>query len=204
MSEELQGILATISPQKDQLSKLKFLVQAVVPYGSQLKNCNSIPELYKLMRESQALQRVDYRYAVSLLRHMLVVTGYNQDKILQPHCHEKFDLAETAPLLSLFYEPLLHLADKLLQNTSNYKRLLNSIDKNKLSKLKSDISSPLDLLQSMICKGTLDPSNPHSLIKFVTILNAAGLGDEAQLVQQSLYSGMNHYYYSIARNIDRN
>ena len=194
MSEELYGTLATIDTQKDQLNKLKFLAQAVVPYGSRFENCNSIPELFKLMRESRALQRSDYRYAVSLLRHMLVVVGCNQDKKLQPYCHEKFDLAKTAPSLLFFYEPLLCLADKLLQNCSNYKRLLNSIDENKLSKSKSDISSPLDLFQSMIY---LDPSNPHSLNKLVTILESAGLEDEAQLLRQSLHSGMNHQYIKI-------
>ena len=194
MSEELCGILATVTTQKGQLNQLKFLAQAVVPYGSQLENCNSIPDLYKLMRECQTLQcSSDYRYAVSLLRHMLMVTGCNQDKKLQPHCHDGFNLVDTAPSLSFFYEPLLHLAEKLLQNSSNYKRLLNSVDKNKLGNSKYDISSPLDLFQSMICKGTLDPSNPHSLKKLVTILEAAGLEDEAQLVRQSLHSGMNHY-----------
>ena len=193
MSEELYGILATIDIQKDQLNKLKFLAQVVVPYGSRLENCNSIPELFKLMRESQALQCSDYRYAVSLLRHMLMVIGCNQDKKLQPHCHKEFDSEKINSIP--FYEPLVRLANKLLQNCSNYKRLLNSIDENKLSKSKSDISSPLDLLQSMICKGTLDPSNPHSLKIFVTILEAAGLEDEAGLIQQGLHPGM---YLSLA------
>lgn len=190
MSEELYGILAIIDVHKDQLNKLKFLAQAVMPSGPQLENCNSIPELFKLLRESQPLQHLDYRNAVSLLRHMLVSIGCNQGKKLQPHCHEEFDLVKIAPTLVFFYEPLLHSADRLLRNGSNYKSLLNSTDEKMLSKLKSDISSPMDLFQSMICRGTLDPRNPHSLKSLMTILGAAGLGDEAELFQQSLQPGI--------------
>ena len=186
MSEELYRILATIDVLKDQLNKLKFLAQAVVPFGPQLENCNSIPELFKQLRESQSLQHLDYRYAVSLLRRMLVSIGCNQGKKLQPHCHEEFDLAKIASTLVIFYEPLLYSADRLLQNGSNYKCLLNSTDDNMLSKPKSDISSPLDLFQSMICKGTLDPRNLNSLMK---ILGTAGLEDEAELLRQSLQPG---------------
>ena len=190
MSEELYGILATIDVHKDQLKKLKFLAQAIVPSGPQLENCNSIPELFKLLRESQPLQRLDYRYAVSLLRRMLVSIGCNQGKKLQPHCHEEFNLAKTAPTLVFFYEPLLHSADRLLRNGSNYKCLLNSTDENMLSKPKSDISSPLDLFQSMIYRGTLDPRNLPSLNSLMTILGTAGLEDEAELFRQSLQPGM--------------
>ena len=190
MSEELYRILSTIDVLKDQLNKLKFLAQAVVPSGPQLENCNSIPELFKQLRESQSLQHLDYRYAVSLLRHMLASIGCNQGKKLQPHCHKEFNLAKTAPTLVFFYEPLLHSADRLLRNGSNYKYLLNSTDENMLSKPKSDISSPLDLFQSMICKGALDPGNPHSLKRLVTILGAAGLENEAELFRQSLQPGM--------------
>ena len=192
MSEELNGILATISTHKDQLDKLKFLAQAIVPSGPQLEGCNGISDLFNLMRESQALQCLDYCYAVSLLRHMFVVIRYNQDEKLQPYCREEFNVAKIAPSLSSFYEPLFHLANKLFQNNSNYKQLLNSTDENELSKPKSDISSPLDLFQSMICKGTLDPSNPRSLKELVTILELARLEDEARLVQRSLHSGMYH------------
>jgi hypothetical protein len=190
MSDELHRILATIDVLKDQLNKLKFLAQVVVPFSPRLENCNSIPELFDLIRQSQPLQRSDYRYAISLLRHMLVSIGCNQGKKLQPHCREEFDLAKVAPSLAV-YEPLLRSADRLLQNGSNYKCLLNSIDDKMLSKPKSDISSPLDLFQSMICKGTLDPSNPHSLKLLVTILGEAGLEDEAELFRnQSFQHGM--------------
>ena len=187
MSGELYGILANINTHKDQLDKLKFLARVVVPSSPQLEGCNGIPELFKLMRESQALQCLDYRYAVSLLRHMLVVVRCNQDKKLQLHCHIEFDVEKFDSMP--FYESLVQLANKLDQNSSNYERLLNSIDKNKLSKPKSDISSPLDLLQSMICRGILDPSNPQSLEALVIILGDAELEDEAELIQQSLHPG---------------
>ena len=192
MSEELNRILSTIDTyysKNNQLNELKFLAQAVVPYGSQLDTCNSIPELYKMMRESHTLRCLDYRYTVSLLRHMLVATGCKQEDILQAHCHEKFDLAIITPSLPS-YDLLLCVANNLLQNSSNYKHLLNSIDKKKLSKPKYDISSPVDLFQSMICEGTLDPSNLRSLKKeLVVILKAAGLDGEVEVVQHWSHCG---------------
>lgn len=189
MSEELERTLTGIDnyySRKYHLSMLKFLAQAIVSYG-QLESCKSVPEVYKKISSKCS----DYHIAAALLRHMLRVTGYKKKETLQildAHCSEAFDLATVAPSLP-FYELLLLLARQLHKN-NNYEPFLQYIDESKLNKSKHDVSSPVDLLQSMICKGTIDPNNICTLKEeLITPLNDARMFDEAQFMQCSVQPG---------------
>ena len=188
MSEPLEGILSIIDSQysrKYHLDMLKFLAQSVVPHG-QLQSCEGVPEVYRAIKQKCSNDGI----AVALLRHMLRVTGYKKQKELQSldaHCAKEFSLNTVAPSLA-FYELLLLLAKKLHKN-SNYKPFLDCIDETKLNKSKHDVSSPLDLLQSMLHKRTISPDNHHSLRdELIVPLKSAGLMSEAQFMERSIRS----------------
>lgn len=184
---ELKKILIKIDgsySKQVHLPMLKFLVQAVAPH-EQLENCGGIPEVYEKMKQKCS----DYRVAVALLRHMLRVTGFkreNELKSLSVHCCEGFNLNRVAPMLP-FYELLLLLAKRLYKN-STYLKFLEHISQDKLSQPKLDLkSSPLAMLQSMICKGTISPTDLSTLRREIIIpLEEAGLTDEARFMQRSV------------------
>ena len=184
---------------KYQLNLLKFLALSIpdVKYG-QLESCNDVFDVYKKMRASPTLKSEDYRVAVSFLRHFLQITDCEGSTELSAHCCEAFDLTTYAPSLPS-YQLLLCLANKLVKN-ENYDRLFKSIDKKKLSKPKydlRDVTSPVELFQSMICKDTLHPSDPGLLKReLVEILKAPQLKQEQQFVQRNIPShGMLIIYF---------
>ena len=168
---------------KHQLDRLKFLAQAVVPYNSQLQSCSSVLEVYQIVED--CLNCDDHRIAASLIKHMLMVTGDEELRITNVHCFDEFDLKTVAPLLPS-YKLLLRVANMLQNQCNNDKFLLKSIDESKLDRSKVDISpdSPMDLFQSMICKGSLDPSNIQLLeMDLLAILEAAKLEDDLQFLR---------------------
>ena len=184
---ELERILTRIDgsySKQVHLPMLKFLVQAVVPH-EQLESCGGVPEVYKKIKQKCS----DYRAAVALLRHVLRVTGFKTEKELKNlgvYCCEGFDLSRVAPLLP-FYELLLLLAKRLFKN-NNYLKFLEHIAQDKLSLPKLDLmSSPLAMLQSMICQGTIDPMDLNTLRREIIVpLEDAGLTDEARFMQRSV------------------
>lgn len=185
MSESIEAILSRIDSQysrRYQLDMLKFLVQSVVK-RSQLESCNSVPEVYKELEKKCSNPRV----AVALLRRMLRATGYEKEaelRSLSDHCADEFDLKAVAPSLP-FYELLLILAKKLHKN-NNYQRFLHSIDDDKLNKSKHDVSSPIDMLQSMIHKNTIAPDDVSTLNTLAILLNDLEMLEEAKFLKQSL------------------
>lgn len=190
MSGELNGVLTRIDnyySRKYHMDMLKFLAQALVPYG-QLEFCKSVPEVYNVIKRSRILQDSDDGVAVAILRYMLHVTHYNKEEThnLDAHCSEDFVLTSLVPSLR-FYELLLILACRLHMSDS-YKDFLKSVPENKLNKSRHDVSSPVDLFQSMICKGTLDPNDISTLNEVINILEASGMSDEAQFMNRSLQS----------------
>lgn len=193
VSEEAVKILLTNIDndysKKYQLNLLKFLAQSIVQYGL-LESCSDVFGVYSKMLVSPTLKSKDYRVSLSLLRHFLQITGCEKAVELSAYCYEEFDLTTFAPSLPS-YQFLLCLAYKLVKN-EHYDRLLKSIDKRKLSKPKydlHDVTSPVELFQSMILKGTLHPSDPDLLKReLVEILKAAQLKQELQFVQQNIPS----------------
>ena len=185
MSEPIEAVLSRIDSQYSQryhLGMLKFLAQSVVKHG-QLENCNSVLEVYKKLETKCSSSRI----AAALLRHMLRATGYQNEAELQSlsnHCANEFDLKTVAPSLP-FYELLLILAKKLHKN-NNYKRFLHSINDDRLDKSKHDVSSPIDMLQSMIHKNTVTPDDLNTLHTLVTLLNDLEMLEEAKFLKQSL------------------
>lgn len=186
--EDVEKILSEIDcnfSKSYELVMLKFIAQAVVPH-EQLKPCDGVPEVYRKIDA----KFMDYRTAVALLRHMLKVSGCkreNELKRLSAHCPENLDLTSAAPLLP-FYELLLLLGRKL-NKKNNYQKILDHIDEDKLNMSKQDLRLmlPVDMLQSMICKGTIDPRNLHSLREELVLpLRAAELIKEAVFLEQSL------------------
>ena len=202
MLQNLDSVLMDIDvyfSRKYHIHMLKFLANSVVPFGL-LESCTSVPEVYKKMKNSSVLRNFEESVVVALLRHMLHVTGYNKEKInlLNPHCSEEFELNTTAPSLR-FYEILLLLAGKLVKN-NHYREFLASVDENKLNKSRHDISSPVDLFQSMILKRTLDPDKYSTLNEVIAILEACqGLSEESQFMRQSIHqSGTGTYSCLVA------
>ena len=190
MSEDLDSVLTEIDihfSRKYHIHMLKFLANSVVAHGL-LEECNSVPTVYKKMTESKTLRNHKESVAVALLRHMLHVTGYKREKInlLDAYCSEEFVLTTVAPSLP-FYEVLLLLASKLVKN-NHYKEFLSSVDENKLNKSRHDISSPVDLFQSMILEKTLDPDKFSTLNEVVTMLEASGMTEESQFMRQSIFN----------------
>ena len=189
MSEELNGILTRIDnyySRKYHMNMLTFLAQALVPYG-QLEFCKSVPEVYNLIERSKILQDSDDGVAVAILRHMLHVTCYNKEETqaLDAYCSKEFVLTSLVPSLR-FYELLLIVACKL-HMCDNYQNFLKSVPENKLNKSRHDVSSPIDLFQSMICKGTLDPNNISTLEdEVIVLLEESGMTGEAQFMHRSL------------------
>lgn len=186
-SEELRRILTTSIDdysEKYQLNFLKFLTLSVVRYGL-LEDCKDVFSVYETIRDSPIRKSEDYRVAVSLLRHFLEITGCKQAAKLSAHCCEEFNLTSYAPSVSS-YQLLFCLACKLVKN-ENYNRLFESIDAKKLSKPKYDlldVTSPVELFQSMICKESLHPGNPKLLKQeIVAILEDAQLEQELEFVQ---------------------
>ena len=178
---------------KCHMRMLRFLAQAVVPY-EQLKNCESVLEVYHKIVDSRLLS--DEASAAALLRYMLRVTGYERKdelKQLDSHCAENFEFLSYVPLLP-FYECLLVLSSKLLNGAERFEHFLSSVDENQLSMSKLDVSSsPIDLFQSMIYEGTLDPKNLYTLIeKVVPLLKECGLTDEAEFIQNRFPHGRLH------------
>lgn len=166
------------------LPMLKFLVQAVVPH-EQLESCGGVPEVYEKIKQKCS----NYHAAIALLRHVLRVTGFKREKELNSlgmYCCKGFDLNGVAPLLP-FYELLLLLAKRLYKNNT-YLKFLEHIAQDKLSQPKLDLkSTPLAMLQSMICKGTIDPMDLSTLREEIIVpLEDAGLTDEAQFMQRSV------------------
>ena len=184
MSESIETILWRIDSQYSQkyhLGMLKFLAQSVVKYG-QLENCNGVPEVFKKLETKFS----DPHVAVALLRHMLRATGYEKKAELQSlndHCADEFDLKTIAPSLP-FYELLLILVKKLQRN-KNYRRFLDFIDDDKLDKSKHDVLSPVNMLQSMIHKGTIAHDNLSTLNELIMPLNELGMLEEANFLKQS-------------------
>ena len=174
---------------KYQLNLLKFMAQSVIEYGL-LESCNDVFDVYRKMRVSPILKSEDYRVSLSLLRHFLQITSCEKAVELSAYCCKEFDLTTFAPSLPS-YQLLLCLASKLVSN-EHYDRLFKSIDKGKFSKPKYDLrdaSSPVELFQSMILKGTLHPSDPNLLKQELEgILNAAQLKQELQFVQHNIPS----------------
>lgn len=185
MPESIEGILSIIDSQfsrKHHMGMLLFLAQCVVPRG-QLEKCKSVPEVYRAIK-----QKYSNDHAVALLKHMIRVTGYKKPEELQrlnAYFTRGFNLNEDAPFLA-FYELLLLLAKKLYKN-GNFEAFLDCINEDKLNKSKHDISSPLDLLQSMLHMGTIDPNNHHTLMtELIVPLKNAGMDDEAQFMKRSI------------------
>ena len=179
-----------------ELNSLKFITQSVVPCG-QLESCEGVFEVYRKMRDSQALKFEGQGVTISLLRHMLVVTGYKREKELNDldaYCsREEIDLTMFAPSL-LSYELLFQLANMLLENKS-YRHFVESIDQEKLNEAKLNffVKHPVELFKSMIGNAILDPNDPTSLKKeLVTTLSNDGLDKELVFVQSSFQhsSGM--------------
>ena len=199
VSDGLEAVLSAIDLYLSplfQLNSLKFITQSVVPYG-QLESCEGVSEVYRKMRDSQALKSEDQGVTISLLRHMLVVTGYKREKELNDldaYCsREEIDLTMFAPSL-LSYELLFQLANMLLENKS-YRHFVESIDQEKLNEAKLNffVKHPVELFKSMIGNAILDPNDPTSLKKeLVTTLSNDGLDKELVFVQSSFQhsSGM--------------
>lgn len=175
---------------KYHMRMLRFLAQAVAPY-EKLENCKGVLEVYDTIIDSRLLS--DEASAVALLRYMLRVTGYHREdelRQLDRHCTETFEFLSYMSLLA-FYECLLVLSSKLLNGAERFEHFLSSVDENQLNMSKLDVSSsPIDLFQSMIYEGTLDPNNPCTLIeKVVPLLEKCGLTDEAQFIQSRFPHG---------------
>ena len=116
---------------------------------------------------------------------MLCVTGYDREeelKLLDDHCSEEFDLPSRFSSLP-FYERLLVLSSKLLENNKFY-LFWSSVDENKLNKSKLDVkSSPIDLFQSMIYQHTLDADNYSTIMdEVVPLLEQCEMSDETQFL----------------------
>ena len=184
MSESLEKILGRIDSQYSQkyhLGMLKFLAQSVVSYG-QLESCNGVPEVYKKLETKFS----DSGVAVAFLRHMLRATGYEKKTELQnlnDHCADEFDLKTVAPSLP-FYELLLIFVKKLQRN-KNYWPFLHFISEDKLDKSKLDLSSPVDMLQSMIHKRTITHDDLSTLNELIIPLIELGMLEEANILKQS-------------------
>ena len=160
---------------------LRFLTQAVYVSYEQLGDCVSVTEIYDKIVESGHLS--DTASAVALLRYMLCITGYHRENDLREldvHCAEEFSLSSRLPRLP-FYERLLVLSSKLLKD-GRFERFKSAIDEDKLNKSKQDLSSPMDLFQSMIYKGTLDPDNYSTLKNEVVPLLEQCAVTEVQLL----------------------
>ena len=163
---------------------LIFLAQAVVPY-EQLQTCGGVPEVYDKILAS--IRDSESTIAVALLRYMLHVTGYKRKKELKQldeHCSEELDLPSRFPSLP-FFERLLILSSKLLKG-KRFDRFWSSVDEDKLNKSKLDVkSSPLDLFQSMIYQGTLDPKNYNTIVEeVVPLLEQCEMNDETQFLSK--------------------
>ena len=166
-----------------------FLAQAIVPY-EQLQSCGDVLEVYDkiLARHTGSESAV----AVALLRYMLCVTGYNREKELKEldrHCSEEFDFPSRFPSLP-FYERLLVLSSKLLKG-ERFDHFWSSVDENKLNKSKLDVkSSPIDLFQSMIYQGTLDPENYSTIMEeVVPLLEQCEMVDDTQFLGKQSADG---------------
>ena len=187
MTVELEDILSEIDNHYSKvlhLKQLKFLAQAVVPH-EQITTCISVPEVYWKINRKLG----DNGKSTALLRHMLRVTGdVNESELqrLSAHCCNDFDLYTVAPTLS-FYELLLILMKKLRRHNT-YTTFLNYVDQSKLDNSKHDLlQSPLDLFQSMIYRGTIDPKKPSKLLgEVANPLRGAGLGEEARFIENSV------------------
>lgn len=184
MSEELEEVEKLLSKidshysKRVQLKMLIFLAQAIVPI-EQLEQCQGVPEVYRKIETKCS----DPRVAVALLLHMLKVTRCNSTEELESLSAHSCDESNlNLPSLRI-YEVLLHLGEKLNQNNT-YCNFLEYISEDKLNKSKIDLQSPLEMLQSMICAGTIDPDDPNSLKKeLIDPLKCAGLTEEAQFMQ---------------------
>ena len=192
MPESIEGILSKIDSQYSQtyhLGMLKFLAQSTLRYV-QLESCKDVPDVYKELKKKCSGTYV----AVALLRHMLRATGYDKEAELQSlndHCADDFDLRTVAPSLP-FYELLLILAKKLHRN-NNYRHFLEYTDDDKLNKSKHNILSPIDMLQSMILKGTIVHDNLGTLTDALIVpLNVLGMSSEAQFLEQSQIQSCKH------------
>ena len=182
---ELRKLLTRINKYYSQtyhLRMLIFLAQAVVPY-EQLQNCKDILDVYDKMLA--CLGDSESATAVSLLRYMLCVTGYDREeelKQLDDHCSEEFDLPSRFSFLP-FYERLLVLSSKLLEN-DKFDLFWSSVDEDKLNKSKLDVkSSPIDLFQSMIYQHTLDAANYSTIMdEVVPLLEQCEMTDETQFL----------------------
>ena len=176
------------------LRMLKFLAQAVVPH-EQLKSCESVPEIYDKIVDSRHLRGSESAIAVALLRYLLCVTGYKREdelRQLDVHCSEEYELPSRFPSLP-FFERLLVLSSKLLKRR-RFERFWSSVDENKLNQSKLDLkSSPLDIFQSMIYKGTLDPDNYSTIMEeVVPLLEQCEMAEEAQQVLGMLSTNSHH------------
>ena len=177
---ELKKILTKIDgsySKQVHLPMLKFLTQAIVPF-EQLESCGGVPEVYEKIKRKFS----DYRDAVTFLRHVLHVTGFKKLKSLDVYCHEGLNMS-----LLPFYELLLLLAKRLYKNNT-YLTFLEHISQDKLSQPKLDLkSSPLAMLQSMIRKGAINPTDLSTLRREIIVpLEKAGLTDEAQFMRRSV------------------
>lgn len=196
MPKDLDRVLTDIDnyySRKYHIILLKFLAQCVVPYG-QIEPCDSVHKVYEKIKESNALRsnhRLNDRHAVALLRHMIQVTLGSKDdfeeemKDLGVHCctAEEFSLIDVAPSLP-FLELLLILTSKLLKN-NHYKDFLVAVEERKLNKSRHDISSPVDLFQSMILKGTLVKGDYSSLKKeVIPILEENRMTEEVEFMRK--------------------
>ena len=175
---------------------LRFLAQAVVP-NEQLINCKGVPEVYKKMVSSKYLRTSESAVAVTLLRHMLRITGYNSRDNLEQlghYCSTELDLESLVPSLP-FYELLLFVSFKLTKSMK-FEQFLSVVDKTKLNLSVTDVSSsPLDVFQSMIYQTTLDPKNHATLIEeVVPLLESCKMTDEAEFIRNRLLHGMLYNY----------
>lgn len=171
------------------LRMLIFLAQAVVPY-EQLQSCGDVLDVYDKMLTY--LGDSESATAVSLLRYMLCVTGYDREeelKLLDDYCSEEFDLPSRFSSLP-FYERLLVLSSKLLEN-DKFDLFWSSVNENKLNKSKLDVkSSPIDLFQSMIYERTLDADNYSTIMdEVVPLLEQCEMTNETQFLGKLSDSG---------------
>ena len=179
--EALNEVLTDINNDysKNQLNFLKFLAQSVVKYGL-LESCKDIFDVHRMIRDSSICKGENCRVKLSLLRHFLQVTGCEKATKLSAFCSEEFELTTYAPSLPS-YQLLFSLASKLVRN---FEHFLFSIDTEKLDRSKDDlrvVPSPVELFQSMICKGSLHPGNPDMLKQELEeILSGAQLEHELQ------------------------
>ena len=181
--EEVEKILSKIDKHYSKTVQLKlliFLAQAISPF-EQLKQCEGVPEVYREIEKKCS----DPGVAAALLLHMLKATRYNRTEELESlstHCCNEGTSNTIADSLRV-YKDLLCLGGKLIKNNT-YHIFLEHISENKLNKSKIDLQSPLDMLQSMICAGTIDPNDRNSLEKELIVpLKSAELTDEAQFME---------------------